>query len=312
MPIRQELAASIRKKYGDLDFWLHCLLFLLLGAALWPLTAWFAQTAHDQSRIFHALIVLSVATVLLVRFGQITLTDTLELNRSARRALFTAYGLLALSYLGRMLEGFDWLSLLIVPAYCWALAAGVRFVFGEGTRRLTRTVAITLCVFLFISIWMAPLDWPLRSIAGVWSEAILSGIGQETGLGLYTPQGEAPMLILVVNQHPFHVAAECNGFGVILTSLLLAILLAVHRRSSLFRLILNITLSLALGLAFNILRIVIIVLLAPSLMDHYDLMHEIVGGITYWACLILVWLVCQGPTQFSNEAKSVPQAEAEH
>jgi exosortase/archaeosortase family protein len=48
---------------------------------------------------------------------------------------------------------------------------------------------------------------------------------------------------------------------------------------------------------FNIVRIVIIVLLAPSMMEHYNLMHEIIGGATYWACLILIWLALNGPTE---------------
>ena len=48
---------------------------------------------------------------------------------------------------------------------------------------------------------------------------------------------------------------------------------------------------------FIIIRIVIIVLLEPSMMENYHLMHEIIGGITYWACLILVWLALNGPTE---------------
>lgn len=297
MPIRQELAASFRSKYRDFDFWLHGLLFVLLGIALWPLTLWFAQTAEEQSRLLHALIVLSAATVLLVRFGHTTVENTLELNRPARRALFAAYGLLVLSYIGRSFGAPPWLGLLVIPAYCCALAAGVRFVFGAGTLRLTRTVAITLGVFLFISLWMAPLDWPLRALAGRWSESVLSWIGQDAALGLYTAASQPRRLILLVNEHPFHVAAECNGFGVILTSLLLAVLLSVHRRLSLFGIARNLLLGLALGFAFNTLRIVGIVLLAPALMEHYNLMHEIVGGITYWACLVLVWLGLKGPTE---------------
>jgi exosortase/archaeosortase family protein len=297
MPIRQELAASLRSKYRDPDFWLHCLLFALLGVALWPLTLWFTETAEDQSRILHALAVLTLATVLLIRFGHTRVHDTLTLNPPAKRALFTAYGLLAISYIGQNFGGPPSLGLLIIPAYCAALAAGARFVFGENTQRLTRTVAIALGVFLFISLWMAPLDWPLRALAGQSSEAILSWIGQDAALGLYTPGGEPPMLILLVNEHPFHVASECNGFGVILTSLLLAVLLSVRRRISLVAITLNLLLGLALGFAFNGLRIVTIVLLAPALMDHYTLMHEIVGGIAYWACLALLWLILKGPTK---------------
>lgn len=297
MPIRQQLAVSLRQKCRLPDFWLHCVLFALLGLALWPLTLWFAQTANDQSRILHALIVLTMASVLLVRFGGVTVREPLELNPAARRALLCAYGFLIINYAAQSLGASAWWSLLILPAYCCALTAAVRFVFGQGTCRLTRTVGCTLCVFLFLSILMAPLDWPLRSLAGQWSGYVLDLLGQSTELGLLSQQTDPPMLILMVNEYPFHVASECNGFGVILTSLLLALLLAIYRRLGVLDLGLNLLAGLIIGFAFNLLRIVIIVLLAPSLMDHYHLMHEIVGGLTYWACLVLVWVSLNGPTE---------------
>jgi exosortase/archaeosortase family protein len=148
-----------------------------------------------------------------------------------------------------------------------------------------------------LSIFMQPLDWPLRSLAGQWSSYVLALTGQSTELGLVGQEAGPPMLILLVNEHPFHVASECNGFGVILTSLLLALLLAVYRRLRLFDIGLNLLAGVIIGFIFNILRIVIVVLLAPSLMEHYHLMHEIVGGITYWACLVLVWVTLNGPTR---------------
>ena len=144
---------------------------------------------------------------------------------------------------------------------------------------------------------MQPLDWPLRSLAGQWSGYILEMFGQSTELGLVGQEAGPPMLILMVNEHPFHVASECNGFGVILTSLLLALMLAIYRRLNIFDLCLNILAGVIIGFIFNTLRIIIIVMLAPSLMEHYHLMHEIVGGITYWACLILVWVSLNGPTE---------------
>lgn len=297
MPIRRQLAVSFTEKCRQIDFWLHCVLFGLLGLALWPLTMWFAQTAHDQSRILHALIVLVMASVMLVRFGGVTVTRPLELNASARRALFAAYGILLLTYLAPFVTHSSLAGLLVIPAYCCALTAAVRFTFGEGTRQLTRTVAGTLCAFLLLSTFMAPLDWPLRSIAGKWSAYVLELVGQSTELGLFGQTGEPPILVLMVNQHPFHVASECNGFGVIMTSLLLALLLAIHRRLNIFDLGLNLLAGVIIGFMFNIVRIVIIVLLAPSMMEHYHLMHEIIGGITYWACLILVWISLNGPTK---------------
>ena len=297
MPIRRQLAVSFIEKSRQLDFWFNCLLFVLLGAALWPLTMWFAQTAQEQSRILHALIVLSMASVMLVRFGGVTVTQPLELNRSARRALFAAYGMLLLSYVAPLVSHAHWAGFLIIPAYCCGLAAFIRFAFGEGTQRLTRTVAATLCAFLLLSIFMDYMDWPLRSLAGQWSGYVLGLIGQSVELGLLGKEEGPPQLILLVNEYPFHVASECNGFGVILTSLLLALLLAVYRRLNILDIGLNLLAGIIIGFAFNILRIVIIVLLAPSLMEHYHLMHEIVGGITYWACLILVWVTLNGPTR---------------
>ena len=297
MPIRRQLAVSFTEKCRQIDFWLHCVLFGLLGLALWPLTIWFAQTAHEQSRILHALIVLAMASLMLVRFGGVTITRPLELNASARRALLAAYGILLLTYLAPFVTHSNLTGLLVIPAYCCALAAAVRFTFGEGTHQLTRTVAGTLCAFLLLSTFMAPLDWPLRSMAGKWSAYVLELIGQSTALGLFGQAGEPPNLVLIVNEQPFHVASECNGFGVIITSLLLALLLAIHRRLNIFDLGLNLLAGVIIGFIFNIVRIVIIVLLAPSMMERYHLMHEIIGGITYWACLILVWLALNGPTK---------------
>lgn len=302
MPLRHQLTTSFKDKAGQTEFWLHCLLLGLLMLALWPLTSWFAETAHEQSRIFHALLVLGLAGIFLARFGGVEVKDTLELGPATKRALYVSYGLLALSYLAPIFIKSPLTGLLVVPAYCAGLAACVRFVFGEGTRRLTRTMASTLCAFLLLSIWMEPLDWPLRQLAGEWSGYVLDLMGQNTELGLVRQEGGPPMLILLVNDHPFHVAAECNGFGVIMTSLLLALLLAVYRRLSYLDLGLNLIAGLIIGFAFNILRIVIIILLAPSLMNHYMLMHEIVGGITYWACLILVWIFLNGPVRPENDS----------
>ncbi|MEC7274137.1 MAG: archaeosortase/exosortase family protein [Verrucomicrobiota bacterium] len=297
MPIRKQLVASFRQKYCHQDFWLHCLLLGLLVTALWPLTVWFAQTAYDQSRILHALAVLCIASVLIVRFGGIKVSNPLEMNPSAQRALLAAYVFLIICILGKYLALPEWIGLVIVPAYCCALAAGMRFVLGENTQKLTRTLATTLLIFLLLSIYMEPMDWPLRSFAGQWSSHILDFLGQSSDLRVASEGSAPPMLLLVVNEFPFHVASECNGFGVILTSLLVSLLLAIHRGSSIPSTSLQVLVGAVIGFAFNVIRIVIIVLLAPTLMQHYQLMHEIVGGITYWSSLVVIWILLNGPTQ---------------
>ena len=155
------------------------------------------------------------------------------------------------------------MSLLSIPAYGCALISLALFVFGEGARRIAVTVGGTLIAFLFLSMLMEPLDWPLRGLAGQWSGAVLQLLGQTVQMGLMQGEEQLPMLILLVNQHPFHVASECNGFGVILTSLLVAFLVGLYRRLGIVDL-LNIAVGCLIGFVFNTLRIVIIVLLAPA------------------------------------------------
>ena len=293
---------QVRRKATD--FWLHCLMYACLALAFLPLTRWVTASANEQSRLLHALIVMLAALGLLVRYSRLEIRTPLSLHNSARGTLFAAYGLLLLHTLSRRLlpqsAGMaDWLgSLLSIPAFCYALASFGLFVFGPGVRRIAYTVAGSFCAFLFVSLFMAPLDWPLRTLAGQSSCAALERLGKAVELGVtYSTPELPPKLILMINEHPFHVASECNGFGVMLTSLLLAVLLAIYRKLGPIDTLLNIVAGITLGFLFNTLRILIIVLLAPKLMAHYHLMHEIVGTLTYWGCLILTWLLLHGPTR---------------
>jgi exosortase/archaeosortase family protein len=302
MPIRKQLKGTLVDKIANLDFWFHVILYGCLFIALLPVTVWVANSAEEQSRILHALIVLLAACVMLIRFGHLEILEPLTLNKPARNYLFVAYGLLLFSLVLRNFDALNntalggLLSLITIPAYCAALGSLVLFTFGEGTHRLTRTATFTFGAFLLLSILMQPLDWPLRSLAGQWSSSALSLMGNSVDLGLHQiAESEAPQLLMFVNEYPFHVASECNGFGVILTSLLLSLLLAIYRRCGALDTVLNCVAGVVLGFAFNTLRIVIIVLLAPSLMEHYHLMHEIIGTITYWGCLATVWVLLNGP-----------------
>lgn len=300
MAIRTQLIEAFNRRKYEADFWLSVLLFGALGAAFWPITTWIAGNAADQSRLLHSLAVLLMATIALIKFGNIPIENVLSLNPAAGRALALSFGLLILQFIVKNVlpettHGF--ISFLTIPAYSSALVALVRYVFGEGTTRISRTTGGALCGFLLLSALMAPLDWPLRGLAGQFSATVLSWIGQSVELGLLQLQSGPPKLILLVNQHPFDVAAECNGFGIIMTSLLIGLLLAIYRRVGPLGIVFNLAVGLVIGLALNTLRIVLIVLLAPALMDYYMLMHEIVGGLSYWGGLLLVWIVLKGPTR---------------
>lgn len=313
MPLRRQLLTGLKDRSRDANFWVHVSLYACVAIAFWPITLWFAQTANEQSRIFHALIVLGLATVFLVRFGEVMIQNPLKLTRPARQYLLATYACLflgfALGQVGSLLPAEQQstlrtsLSLFSIPAYGCGLISLALFVFGEGAKRVAVTVGGTFIAFLFLSILMDPLDWPLRNLAGEWSGTLLDLLGKDIQMGLMQGEEQLPMLILLVDNHPFHVASECNGFGVILTSLLLAFLLGLYRRLNFFEILINVLAGSFIGFAFNTLRIVCIVLLAPKLMDHYMLMHEIIGGITYWGCLILVWLLLNGPINEEREVR---------
>jgi len=311
MALHTQLLASFLEKKSDANFWISVSIFTALGFAFANTTLWFIHGAQEQSRLFNAMAVLGLAMVMLLRNGKVDIRETLTLNPSAKRALMTTFVLLAAQFFGSRLAPDRWhalFSLLTVPAYCCGLAAFFRFVFGEGTRRLTRTAFGTLCAFLFLSMFMQPLDWPLRGLAGAWSASALEWMGRTVELGLVGEANSPPKLILWVNEYPFHVASECNGFGVILTSLLIALLLALYQRLNAVDTLLNLLAGLALGFVFNILRIVVIVLLAPMLMEHYMLMHEIVGALSFWGCIILLWLALKVPTGEEEGAEKAAAA----
>ena len=175
MSKRHQILDSFKAKRTQSEFWLNCLLYGCLGVAFLPITLWIANTANEQSRILHALIVLVMAIFTLALYTRIDVTEPLTLNSSARKTLLTAYGLLVLSALSpsiippssSLLRIIG--DLLVIPAYCCGLASAVLFIFGRDLKRITYTATGTFCAFMLLSILMEPLDWPLRTLADKWS-----------------------------------------------------------------------------------------------------------------------------------------------
>jgi exosortase/archaeosortase family protein len=302
MSLRQQLAQSFQEKYKQGDFWLNLLLFASLALIFWPYTAWLIESAHAHERIFNALIILAFAVFALAYFNRIEVKDPLSLNPSARNTLILAYLCLLTAFLlNRLTEPALIRNLAFtitsIVAYCSAITAFALYLFSSGLRRICYTACGTFSTFITLSTFMGALDWPLRSFAGIWSGKILNLLGKSVELGITESAQIAPRLILLVDQKPFHVASECNGFGVILTSLLICLMLALYQRIHWTRMCIQLLLALLIGFSFNILRIVIIVVLAPHMMPYYDPMHEVVGFVTFWACLLWIWVLMGGPTR---------------
>ena len=264
MSLRQTLCDSLKSKSHSTDFWLQASVFLFLGILFWPITQWLAESAQSQSRLLHALIVLVLACSLLIKFSGIRIEEPFTLNRSSRTAVYLTFGLLLLQQVVQWLHPANYWSLIAIPAYVAGLASLLLFIFGQAAKRIIVTCSGTLGLFIFLSTLMDFADWPLRALAGQWSGWILGHMGQSVQLGIHEGANAPAKLILLVNQHPFHVASECNGFGAIMTCLLVACLLSLYKKLHPVRFIANLIAGIALGLAFNILRIVCIVLLAPQ------------------------------------------------
>ena len=311
MNTRSQLKKQLKENYQSFEFWYYCVLYLLLSIAFWPITRWFADTAHAQSRILHAFIIIVFATGFLVRFSKVEISDAFSLNSRARVTLIGAYILLFIGYINQLFVlkltnasalFFSLFSALInISSYCLAIASVSFFLFGKHLDRIIYTISGTFCVFLLLSTLLEPLDWPLRGIAGQWSAALLGFVKQSVALQLHQIGNGASQILLIVNGQPYHVATECNGFGIILTSILISVMLVIFRRRSYFDCMLNIMTGAFIGLVFNILRIISIVMLAPLMMNHYHLMHEVIGGIAYWSCLLFVWWLFKGPIESESK-----------
>jgi len=261
-----------------------------LGAALvfFPLAAWVFQKTEGNEQLLHAMIVLAAAGFFLLMEKRRRLSLALTHDRQSVALLAVSFSLAAISILipGDTRGAAYGKTGLLLAGFAFALGSLVRYTLGPVAARAARGFLAAFFVFMMLALLLPLLDWPLRALAGKWSLDLLNLIGQGGQLHLaFSPQ---PMLILQTGGQPFVVAAECNGFGLLSSSVLLTILLAVYRR--LRPLDFSLVLFLALFAAFvaNTVRILVIILLAPHV-SNYAIMHELVGIVFFYGALAFLW-----------------------
>ena len=273
----------LRSRLREADFWLGIVVLTATSLTLWPVFRWLVAGTLAQDRLWHAFIILAMFSFALLYKRERMPPLSLTLTTPAIRCLIASYALILLALLTQ------WTALLL-PAACVVLAALFFFISDQFRPRLVAALVGAFGGFVALSWLMDPLDWPLRMVAGMTSQSFFDWIGNSAQLGIIGgPDG--PRLILAVSKQLFEVAPECNGFGVITSSLLLTTLVGIYNGLRAGGLVLWLLLALIIGLFMNWLRIAIIVTLAPHMMKHYDLMHEIVGGTTYWATLLGLWFL---------------------
>lgn len=259
---------------------LTVLLFLLTVLLFAPVTIWLVRQTLDHEQLTHALVILVLASAALVMEERGRLAYYGHFDRTASGALLASFGFLAAA---TALHSVWW----VLPAFALALAAWALFLFGPRVKRAVGSIAAAFIGYILLAASVTALDWPLRAMAGRYAQWILEKLGFFTGLGLVP--GDDPKLILLVDGYPFEVAGECNGFGLLGASLLLALLLVVYRPMAWIDRALTVAGAVMLATLFNLFRIVAICILAPSFPGHYWAMHEVVGNVFFWSCLGVVW-----------------------
>jgi len=274
---------SLRQRI--LDQALPLVVFGMTGLVFFPVIHWLTARTIANEQLLHAFLVFLLTGALLIHERRISIRPVLSFGTTSQNVLIVSYILLAVAIFSR-------LNLIILAALCLGFVAFLLFFFGEEKKRLIYSSVGAFALFTALAVTMPVLDWPLRSVAGQCTTYGLNLIGQRAELGLYQG-GDQPMLMLLYHNRPFHVAAECNGFGMLTSSLLMASILLLYQNLSWPGRLVRLAGALLFGLLANTLRIVVIVLIAPHIADgHYMLMHEAVGiATTYGGLAVLYFLL---------------------
>lgn len=249
------------------------------AVAFWPVTRWIFQEVSASQQIRQSFVLLGAAVALVAWQHARDWRVKLETGNRALVLLGLSYAFTALAWWTRQ-------PLLVLPAFALGLAGCLHVAVGAEAWRFVKPLFTGFVACLVVILLFPLFDWPLRQMAGVNAARLLHAMG-------FTPElrvllEPAPKLILATGRNYFEVATECNGFGLITSGAVLALLaagIAGRRASALLWLV---PASLALGFVFNLLRILAICLLAPSFPDNYHTLHETAGVLMLWGGLGLI------------------------
>jgi exosortase/archaeosortase family protein len=270
-----------RRRYPDL--WTGLVLFALTAAVFLPVFHWLAEQTITRDQIQYSIIILAAALAVTLWRERRSIVLRLKLSRVSLGWVAAAYLMGALAILLRNPAP-------LLVGFLFAFIGGSVFLIGDEHIRLCLILTAGFAAFLIIVVLFPLLDLPLRKVAGLGAADILQSLGFDTTLGM-VGGGAYPKLILLVDGTPFHVATECNGFGLITSCALLAFLVTLTGQETwLWRIILIFS-GILIGFLLNTARIVIICLVAPRFPDHYTLVHEGIGTAALWLGVGLTWWI---------------------
>ena len=287
---------------SSVGLWLVLLIGVLIGLLYVPLLHWLgSRTLHTQQLVYGAALVV-FALGICVSDAMHKLRFTVQIGN-----LGISLIALALLCLGLAARWRFWTLPLVLLSACLAFAGIVSFLLGKvGVRQFLPAVS---AFFVFgVLVGLVPrLDWPLRAMSARYAGGWLAAFGVPVKIAL--ANGQPPQLLLSVQGQLFAVAAECNGFGLLASSLIVATTLAfLHRLPWLKKLSLW-AVSIPIAIVCNFLRIASICLVAPRISLPYGFVHETLGLVFYFLGLGLIWKIA-GRYNPPASARAEPQPPA--
>ncbi|MFQ3670572.1 MAG: archaeosortase/exosortase family protein, partial [Verrucomicrobiia bacterium] len=203
-----------------MERWLAVGLLGVTVALFWPTLVWMGRETAMHEQLQHAFLVLLLGCAALLETEGRRMPVVLRMGRMATGYLTGSFGVLGVALVTG--SGF-----LVLVAGGLAVVAWIVFFAGPRAQGVGLGVLGVFVVYTLLIVVLPVLDWPMRLNAGQQTAWVLNWLGISNSLLLLEP--EVPRLILVVGRHPFEVAAECNGFGLLASALLLALLLVIFR-----------------------------------------------------------------------------------
>jgi exosortase len=257
---------------------------VLVGLLYVPLLHWLGwETLHTQQLVNGAFLVF-FALVICVR-------DSVDKLRFEPQVSAPGIGLIALAFLCLAVAG-KWHSLslpFLLLSACLAFAGIASLVLGQAGARQFLPALSAFFVFGVLVGLVPRLDWPLRAMAARHAGSLLATLGVPVKIGL--EEGHPAQLLLSVKDRVFIVATECNGFGLLTSSLIVATTLAFQYRLPWVQKLSLWALAVPTAIVCNFLRIVSICLVAPQTTLPYGFVHETLGLIFYFLGLGLIWKI---------------------
>jgi len=257
---------------------------VLVGLLYVPLLHWLGwETLHTQQLVNGAFLVF-FALVICVR-------DAVDKLRFDPQVSAHGIGLIALAFVSLGVAG-KWHSMslpFLLLSACLAFAGIVSLVFGEAGARQFLPAVCAFFVFGVLVGLVPRLDWPLRALAARHAGSVLATLGVPVKIGLV--EGQPAQLLLSVKGRVFIVATECNGFGLLTSSLIVATTLAFQYRLPWVQKLSLWALAVPIAIVCNFLRIVSICLVVPQTPLPYGFVHETLGLVFYFLGLGLIWKI---------------------